>query len=267
MSELQTQILNNRRFMHCPPFEGAMDESDQKKGLSHPSHAKLITGQQEADKIVTLPPFDGVTSRNSYTELLDVRRSKRAYFDVPMTQAQLAFMLWSAIGIQDFRGPNDAATLRPSPSGGARHPFNLYVSVRNVEGIDSGSYLYLPLKNVGQKQVAIARVGDIADDAEGYTGKMSYMMAGQKWAARAAAVILVTCSAYRAEWRYSTASHRVMLIDLGHLGQNLMLSAASMGLGSCCLAAYDQSACDEALGIDGIEEYTVYALTVGKARD
>ncbi|MCL2402936.1 MAG: SagB/ThcOx family dehydrogenase [Coriobacteriia bacterium] len=267
-AEVQNQIQNNRKFMHCPPFEGAMDESDQKKGLTHPPHAKSLTDIQSSAEVITLPDFDDVVLHDSYTQLLDTRRSRRAYFaDETMAQAQLAFMLWSAIGIQDFRGPNDAASLRPSPSGGARHPFNLYISVRNVEGLEPGLYLYLPLENVGKKRVAIAHVASLAEDADSYTEKITHMMAGQKWTARAAAVIIATCSAYRAEWRYSSASHRVMLIDLGHLGQNLMLSATSMGLGSCCLAAFNQKVCDEALGVDGLEEYTVYALSVGKARD
>lgn len=266
MSDTQTQLLHNRKFMHCPAFEGAMDESDQSKGIIHPPHAKRLDDIPNPGEVIVLPSFEDLELRDNYTELLDTRRSRRAYFDTPLTQEQLAFALWSAIGIQEFRGPGDAASLRPSPSGGARHPFNLYIAVRNVEGLEPGLYLYLPLENVGEKRVSIVRVGDIVEDADDYKEHMSRMMAGQKWAARAAAVIMVSCSAYRAEWRYSTASHRVMLIDLGHLGQNLMLSATAMGLGSCCLAAFDQEACDETLGIDGVEEYTVYALTLGKAR-
>jgi len=250
--------------MHCPPFEGAMEESDQKKGVPHPAHAKLIDENLHKDSLIELPPFDDVVACDSYRELLDTRRSKRAYFkDETLSQAQLAFMLWSAIGIQEFRGANDAASLRPSPSGGARHPFNLYVTVRAVEGLEPGLYLYLPLENVGKKRASIVRVGDI----DNYPETITQMMAGQKWASRAPAIIVATCDAYRAEWRYSTASHRVILIDLGHMGQNLMLSATSMGLGSCCMAAYDQEKCDQVLGVDGVDEYTVYAVSVGKARD
>jgi len=253
--------------MHCPPFEDAMGESDQKKGLPHPPHAKLLDKSLHKGPVILLPAFnelDGPVVCDSYRELLDRRRSKRAYFkDEVLSQAQLAFMLWSAMGIQEFRGVNDAASLRPSPSGGARHPFNLYVAIRSVEGLEPGLYLYLPLENVGEKRVSIVRVGDI----DNYPETITQMMAGQKWATRAPAIIIATCDAYRAEWRYGTASHRVILIDLGHLGQNLMLSATSMGLGSCCMAAYDQEMCDQILGVDGVDEYTVYAVSVGKARD
>ncbi|MCL2526683.1 MAG: SagB/ThcOx family dehydrogenase, partial [Coriobacteriia bacterium] len=242
-TEITPEIARNRRFMHCPAFENAMGESDQSRGIAAPAHAKLIEGLGEAD-IIRLEPFvdaDGkntVVTSDAYTDLLDSRRSRRVYFDETLSQAQLAFMLWSAIGVQAFRGVDDCASLRPSPSGGARHPFNLYVAVRNVEGVEPGLYLYLPLglagENVGTKEVAITRVGAVED----YVSTITDMMAGQKWASRAPAVIVASCDAYRAEWRYEAASHRVMLIDLGHLGQNLMLSATAMGLGSCCMAAF-----------------------------
>jgi SagB-type dehydrogenase family enzyme len=263
-ARLSEELLRNRKFMHCPSFEGAMDESDQAQGITHPPHAKIAKGD-----LIELSSFEtkeesSPVLRDSYTELLDVRRSKRAYFDVTLTQEQLALMLWSAVGIQEFRGANDAASLRPSPSGGARHPFNLYVVVRDVEGLEPGLYLYAPLEHVGEKRVSLSYLGPIDGD---YTARITDMLAGQRWAAKAPAIVMVTCDPYRAEWRYGTAAHRVMLIDLGHLGQNLMLSATAMGLGSCCMAAFEQKLCDDLLGIDGVEEYTVYAVSFGKARD
>jgi SagB-type dehydrogenase family enzyme len=75
--------------------------------------------------------------------------------------------------------------------------------------------------------------------------------------------LFFTCLPYRGEWRYAEMAHRVMLIDLGHVGQNVMLSAAALGMGSCCFAAFDSTQCDKALGVDGFDEYTVYAVSVG----
>ena len=96
---------------------------------------------------------------------------------------------------------------------------------------------------------------------------MAEMLAGQKWAVKAPAVIFYTCVPYKAEWRYADMAHRVMLIDLGHMGQNAMLAAAALGLGSCCMAAYNQELCDKALGVDGLNEYTVYAISVGTPKN
>ena len=248
------EIKRNRLFMHCPKFKTIMQESDQSKGIKAPPHGQEVVGE-----VIQLPGFTGVLKCNSYTELLDIRRSERAYTEEAMSQEQLAFMLWSAQGIQKFRDEKQIATLRPVPSGGSRHPFELYAIVQNVTGLKPGIYKYLPLEHIGEKSVAIEYRGEFAN----HESRISDMLAGQKWAAKAPVVLFISCVPYRAEWRYVNAAHRVALIDLGHIGQNMMLSASALGLGSCCLAAYHQELCDEALGFDGIDEYTVYAVSVG----
>jgi len=59
-------------------------------------------------------------------------------------------------------------------------------------------------------------------------------------------------------------SHKVILLDAGHLCQNLYLAAESIGCGTCGLGAYDQRALDRFLGVDGVEELAVYAAPVGR---
>jgi len=230
-----------------------MFESDQTKGIDPPPFSKPITGE-----VTTLPPFEDVLKTPNYFELVETRRSLREYSGKPMTQAELAFMLWSAQGVKSYRG--NVATFRTVPSGGARHPFETYIAVQHVEGLEPGLYRYLPLENVGEKTAKIERLGKIED----YTEKITAMLAGQAWAAKAPVILFYSCIPYRAEWRYDSAAHRVVLIDLGHLGQNVMLSAVALGLGSCCMAAYDQQLCDEVLGFNGLDEYTVYAISVGE---
>jgi len=248
-------IQDNRNFMKCPSFKEEMAKSDQQNGVEPPPVSKAAMG-----KVIALPCFDDIVKDNSYTHLLDIRRSVRVYDDAtPMTAAQLAYMLYTAQAIQEFRGATNFATLRPAPSGGARHPFELYVAVQNVEGLAPGLYRYHPLADVGKKAASVEHLGDIAD----YKTTIVDMVCGQKWAENASCVLFISCVPYRAEWRYRELAHRVVLIDLGHVGQNVMLSAAALGLGSCCIAAFDNELCDKVIGLDGMDEYTVYAVTVG----
>lgn len=248
-------ILENRRFMHCPSFKEGMAESDQSKGITAPAFDKPAIGE-----LITLPSFEGVIKSDSYSNLLDVRRSKRNYKESAISQSELAFMLWSTQGIQSVRA--EVATFRPVPSGGARHPFETYVVVKNVEGLNSGIYHYRPAENIGEKIVTIEKVGDLPNDE-----KIKEMLVGQSWALKSPIILFYSCIPYKAEWRYAHMAHRVMLIDLGHVGQNVMLSASALGLGSCCMAAFDQEVCDELLGVDGVDEYTVYAITVGEFKE
>ena len=244
-------MIENRKFMQCPLFREGMAKSDQSQGVAAPAFGKPPSG-----RLIKLPTFNSITD-TKYAQLLDTRRSVRTYASDRLTQAQLAFMLWSVNGIQYTRG--NVSSFRPVPSGGARHPFETYFTVRDVEGLEPGLYHYLPALDIGSKDVTVQYIAPLPN----YEPTITDMLAGQAWAAKAPVVLFYTCMPYKAEWRYHEMSHRVMLIDLGHMGQNAMLSAAALGLGSCCMAAYNQESCDAVIGIDGQEEYTVYAVSVG----
>ena len=255
---LWDEIKVKRDFMKCPDFTIGMAETDQEKKLPQPP----ISFSREDNVIELTTDFDNVVCNKMYTDLLDIRRSERVYdSSAVMTQEQLAFLLWSSQGIQEIRGKG-YASFRPVASGGARHAFETYFIVRNVQGLKPGLYHYLPLEHVGEKRVSVEFIKEI----KSLDNCISDMLHGQKFAARAGVVLFLSCVAYRAEWRYSHMAHRVALIDLGHVGQNWMLSAASMGLGSCCFAAFNQQVCDDVIELDGFEEYTVYACSVGKTK-
>jgi SagB-type dehydrogenase family enzyme len=241
----------NRKFMHCPSFKEGMAASDQSKGVTPPPWGKSYDGEK-----ITLPTW-GAPPADSYNALLDSRRSVRKYADTPMSGAELAFYLWSTQGIQSVRA--EVATFRPVPSGGARHPFETYLAVRRVEGLAPGLYYYAPAENIGEKLVTLIKIGELPSDET-----LTQSVAGQSWTEGAPVIAYYSCVPYKAEWRYANMAHRVVLIDLGHLGQNAMLSAAALGLGSCCMAAYDQQAADAIFGFDGINEYVVYAISIGK---
>jgi len=257
-AEAEEKINFNRSFMKCPEFYSVMQNSDQSKKLTQPPLCKEAKGE-----IINISAdFDKVISQKAYSKLLDIRRSERVFnASEPMSQAELAFLLWSTQGIQEIRGESYAA-LRPVPSGGARHPFETYAVLRNVQDLKPGIYHYLPQQNVGSKDVSIEFLGEL----DNIDSRIVEMVAGQKWVAQTSALFLWACVAYRGEWRYGTLSHRVLLIDAGHVGQNAMLSASAMGIGSCCIAAYNQNTCDKLLGLDGYDEFTVYACAFGKPK-
>ncbi len=60
------------------------------------------------------------------------------------------------------------------------------------------------------------------------------------------------------------ASHKLIALDAGHSCQNLYLACEAVGCGTCAIGAYDQEKCDKLLGVDGVDELTVYAAPIGK---
>ena len=60
-------------------------------------------------------------------------------------------------------------------------------------------------------------------------------------------------------------AHRTILMDVGHVGQNLYLAATAMGLGACGVAAFDGPLCSHIFHLDDTDEFMIYAAAVGTA--
>jgi SagB-type dehydrogenase family enzyme len=140
------------------------------------------------------------------------------------------------------------------PSAGCRHPFETYLAVFNVKGLEKGIYRYLPLNN---SLICEKKTKDLK-------ALLIEASLGQDFTGHSALCFIWTALPYRTEWRYGPVSHKVIAIDAGHLCQNLYLSCAAVGCGTCAIAAYDQKKMDDLLGVDGDEEFTVYLAPVGK---
>ena len=64
-------------------------------------------------------------------------------------------------------------------------------------------------------------------------------------------------------WKYKDANaYRVVLIEAGHIGQNIMLAATSHGLSACPTAALSHLAIKRLLGLDRLTDAPIYALTL-----
>ncbi len=57
-----------------------------------------------------------------------------------------------------------------------------------------------------------------------------------------------------------------MLLDAGHVCQNLYLACEAISCGTCAVAAYDQESIDSFLNLDGEDEFVVYVSPVGKVK-
>lgn len=152
---------------------------------------------------------------------------------------------------------NGYATFRTVPSAGARHALESYIAIFNVDGLEKGIYRYLALEH---KLVLISKVDNLEE-------KLSKACLNQAFVSKSALAFIWTTIPYRMEWRYSTASGKLIAIDAGHVCQNLYLAAESINAGVCAIAAYDQSELDSLLNIDGKDEFSVYVAAVGKQVD
>ena len=225
------------------------EPSDQQQGLKQPP----LTKEKTQTETIQLPrDFSRIIKSNQLYECMIHRESHRVYTDEKVNLTELAFLLYMTQGVKSIRG-NHYATLRVVPSGGARHAFESYVVVRKVEGLKEGIYHYLPLSHELEHVASLPDMTSLMNDA----------LLGQKWALKANLIFFWSVVPYRAEWRYSFMAHRILLVDIGYVSQNLYLASEALGLGTCAIGAFDRSICDQLLQLDGQEEFTILASPVG----
>ncbi len=241
-------IESNRNFMKSN-FDSwqSPTPSDQMQGVPAPDLQKKATSDVP---LISLPKALAVEA--DLYETLMHRRSVRTFSDEAMSLEELSFMLEASCRIQKVIGDN-VASFRPAPSGGARHPFETYIAVRDVKDLEAGYYHYLPLTHQLERLSGSFEAQTVIDSVN-----------GQKFAGSANVTFYLSAVPYRAEWRYGLRSHKVMLLDLGHLAQNIYLSAEGIGAGACGIASYDQEKSNAIFNLDGDDEYIVYILPVGK---
>ena len=224
--------------------------TDQKTGVSHPPLQKPY---DPAARLVDLVPASRFTvGQVPLLAVLRRRRSRRKYSTEPLTLEELSFLLWSTQGVEELI-QGGKASLRPAPSAGARHPFETYLLVNDVTGVPAGLYRYLPLDH---KLCPVSAAPDLA--------RRVHAAARDQYVLESAATFIWTALPYRTEWRYAFLAHKMIAIDIGHVCENLYLAAEAIGAGTCAVGAYDQAAIDEILGVDGVDEFTIYMAPVGK---
>lgn len=252
--EKQERIMLSRQLINWDrlPFD-----SDQKLQLPQPPLVKAPM----TDNIIKLPmDFEDLDMEEDFVKILYGRRSNRVYTQQPVSLLALSFMLWAQQGIKGIRGKS-YATLRTVPSAGGRHPFETYPLCLNVTGLKPGIYHYLPMDN------AIELIKEVDPKDPAFMDQVKASVRGQAFACKASVIFYYSIFQYRGEWRYGFNAHRVMMMDAGHVTQNLYLCCSALGLGGCAIGALHTDLCNEMIGLDGKDEYCFYCMPVGTVSD
>ena len=254
---IQARIEAGRAFLKS---QAALEEendyrSDQEKKLPQPP---LVKAAMRPEQISLPRNFKDLKLEDDLLTVVMKRKSSRVYTQESMSLLELSFLLWVTQGVKEIRG-KAYATLRTVPCGGARHPFETYLLVKRVDGLAPGAYHYLPMTHQLELLTPM-------EDEDVLTDLLDKSLCGQRWAAKSNVVFYWSFVPYRSEWRYGIYAHRMIMADLGHVGENLYLGCAALGLGTCGIGAYDQALCDRLFELDGEEEFTVYSESVGTIR-
>jgi len=227
-----------------------LGSSEQDRGVPQPP-LELEAGKDAAE--LALPPASSlVIPRQDLREAIERRRSLRRYARAPLTLEELSFLLWCTQGVRKV--VTGSATFRTVPSAGARHAIETYLLVNNVQGVPEGLYRYSALRHA---LLELKREPGLAD-------QLTAACLGQEFVKSSAVTFAWTAVVQRMRWRYGERGYRYLLLDAGHVCQNLYLAAEAVACGVCAIAAFDDEAADRLLDLDGEEQFSLYLATVGK---
>lgn len=256
-------VRDQRALLQCDWWT-RFDEfsTDQEKGLPRPDVQK--PAPEGAALFDLVAPDEFSVGDVSLKALIGARRSHRYFSADQLTLEELSFLLWATQGISEVITEGGISYYkRVVPSGGNRHPFETYLSIHQVEGLETGLYRYLPLDH----QLVLVRLDpDLPGKVSKASLSQSSMHDGERFyfVERSAVTFIWTVTPYRTEWRYGPAAAKLIAVDAGHLGQNLYLACGAIGAGMVAVGAYDRLAADAVLGVDGEDEFSIYMAPVGK---
>jgi SagB-type dehydrogenase family enzyme len=201
-------------------------------------------------------PAPAVGLHGEFESILLRRRTHRQFAAGGISLEQVSRILnltWGIKGYLQWPGLG-RLLLKTSPSGGSRHPLEVYVFALRVAGLPRGIYHYradgnaLELLHRGANEERLVK-----------------LCAGQDWIRHCSALFVMSAVLPRVMWRYHfSRAYRVLLLEAGHFCQTFCLVATWLGLAPFCTAALVDTKLEEELGLDGTNETVLYAAGVGR---
>lgn len=243
------------------PWEIFHENSKTSRYEAFPDEATVVARMQEFYE--SLPyagypeielPHTGYALDAPIGDVIQQRTTTRAMQPCHITLEQLATLLFNTYGIT--RDNSDADYPRPfriAPSGGGLYPLEIYFHTNHVDGLTGGLYHYHPERN----SIRLLRNRDESLE-------ISKLLVQNSLAFDSSIIFFFTAVFERSTFKYSNRGYRFVMIEAGHVVQNLLLSATAMGLGSTPIGGFFDRQADDFLGLDGLRHSTIYLTAIGQ---
>jgi SagB-type dehydrogenase family enzyme len=196
------------------------------------------------------------TPESGLARLLRERRSCRAYRaqTMPLTAvAALASAAYGAVEVTEL--PDRTSFLRRSvPSAGGLFPLEIFVFAQRVEGLPDGLHHY----DVRGHELRTVRRGNLIPDLEPVLYTYPFIR-------NANLIFALSAVFHRTQKKYGPRGYRYVLLEAGHVAQNVCLAAAEQDLSTLCMGGFVDSRFNRMLGLEPTLEGVVYTVAAGYA--
>jgi SagB-type dehydrogenase family enzyme len=202
-------------------------------------------------------PSDELAVQSPLRQALGHRVSTRSFSGESISLDALAAVLVPAaacnraVALTEF--PPLELHLRSYPSAGGEYPVELYPVLLRVGNIEPAATHFDPR----------ARALSVIHRGRALTELQSCLMRGDSLLESAAVLIVLTAVFERSTEKYGDRGYRLILLEAGHLAQNLCLTAAAAGLGTLAWGGFFDDELNHFLGIDGVNEAVVHCVFLG----
>jgi SagB-type dehydrogenase family enzyme len=170
----------------------------------------------------------------------------------------LSRLLAFSSGFTATAGPSAGGAFefhRAAPSAGAAFPLEVYFIALRVSGLVPGVYHYAMADHAAE----LLRY-------RSYGAELARWTLHQPYVSDSNVVFVLAGFTERVRPRYGERGYRYMLLEAGHIGQNLNLLAPGYGLGALCIGGFVDTAISRLIGINEITEIPLYITALGITR-
>jgi len=167
-------------------------------------------------KIIQLPEVN-LAGSITFEQALAKRRSVRQFSVQPLKFEQIGQLAWAGQGITD-----PETGWRTAPSAGETYPIDLYFA------IPEGLFVYRPANHSLEQTLD-----------QDVRGRLAAAAGMQQAVANAGCDIIVAGSVRKLTPRFRDKARQYMLLEAGHIAQNIQLQAVSLELGSVTIGGFE----------------------------
>lgn len=235
--------INNKEFRSSVPKNPEhWPESWKHVSFKEYPRAQQIPLIQQTN--ISLPPLN---------EVLLKRKSEVKPINKAITLEKVSALLTYSCGINWSREFQDVTqSRRYYPSGGALYPLEIYLYVRQTSEIEDGVYHYNVLSNTLEKMFE-----------DNQLELLNTALFGQ--ASESPINIFITTVWKRTFQKYGDFGYQLILLEAGHVTQNLLLVATSLGLSASPSMSFDATIIEDVLDLtDADEESVLYSISLAE---